>query len=126
MGKEDAHVLCAVHARKHISKEWILDSETSNHMTGEKDWYLPGTYVSALGCITLANGRRTCVKGKGTIVVTSGQHQITLTNVLHVPGLHVNFLSASRLVQDTNLTLIMKQNGACVLKQENQIIELRS
>lgn len=35
-------------------------------------------------------------------------------------------LSASRLVQDTGLNLIMKQDGTCVLKQENQIIELRS
>lgn len=126
MGKEDAQVLCAVHSQKHISREWILDSGASDHMTGEKDWYLPGTYVSASGCITLADGRKTCVKGKGTIVVTSGQHQITLTNVLHVPGLHFNLLSASRLVQDTGLNLIMKQDGTCVLKQENQIIELRS
>ena len=126
MGKEDSHVVCALHAQKHISRNWIFESGASNHMAGEKDWHLPRTQVSASGCITLVNGRKTCVKGKRSIVATSGEHKITLTNLLHVLGLHFNLLSASRLVQDTSLHLIMQQDGTYVFKQENQTIKLRT
>lgn len=84
----------------HASRDWILDSGATDHITCCHDIL---TDLSSCDIdICLPNGEYTKVKLKGTIVLTS---EITLYDVLLVPNFQFNLISVSKLTSSVPCTL---------------------
>lgn len=89
---------------------WFLDSGCSNHMTGDKSWFveLDEGYKHS---VRLGNSSRMAVQGKGKIrFEVEGITQV-VTDVYYVPNLTNNLLSIGQL-QEKQLTFVIK-NGVC-------------
>ena len=80
------------------SSEWVIDSEATDHMTGNSSLF--STFQSqpspSPSTVTLADGSHSCVLGLGTILPTPS---IPLTSVLSLPKLSFNLMSVSKLTQ---------------------------
>lgn len=75
---------------------WFLDSGCSNHMTGEKSWFVE-IDESFRHSVRLGNGSRLSVEGKGNIrIIVAGIVQV-VTDVYYVPNLTSNLLSIGQL-----------------------------
>ena len=73
---------------------WYLDSGCSNHMTGRADLFASLSKCTTGGAVTIGDGKKCKVIGKGTI----GKHPFTvLENVDLVEGLTHNLLSIGQL-----------------------------
>ncbi|CAI7887926.1 unnamed protein product [Closterium sp. NIES-54] len=112
----DSLVLLAGNGNKAPSDSWFLDTGATQHMTHSASLLnnvgAPGDVTS----IVFGNDKSLPVVGVGTtrLIVDSGP--VDITNVLHVPGLKVNLLSASHLskkgvaftMDDAKMTLFWK------------------
>ena len=78
---------------------WIIDSETSSHMTGSCDLYSRLFQLPSIRSVFIADGRTCRVSGQSTIRATS---QLTLDKVLYVPEFPVNLLSISSITKHLN------------------------
>lgn len=87
---------------------WIIDSEASDHMTGDLivfDSYYPCQNNST---VRIADGTLSKVMGKGSVIISQN---ITLSSVLYVPKLDCNLLSISKLTKDLKcITKISSMN----------------
>lgn len=89
---------------------WFIDSGCSNHMTGNKRWFVTLNEEFS-HTVKLGNNARMQVMGLGNIKLrVQGRTQI-ISDVYYVPDLTNNLLSVGQL-QEKDLTMIM-QNGAC-------------
>lgn len=111
--------------------KWILDSGATNHMTPQRQVF--STYESIDGK-KIFMGDNGCVEaiGIGNVVVQSEvdghERKITMRNVLHVPKLHSNLLSVSKLVNEgckvnffTNGGTIEGPNGTLLAKPSQEL-----
>jgi len=80
-------------------KVWLLDSECSNHMTGNRELFVE-IDEGVLNFVILGDGKAERIKGKGVIIVhaKSGEKRY-IHDVLYVPNLAHNLLSVGQLVQ---------------------------
>ncbi|KAJ9692791.1 hypothetical protein PVL29_011738 [Vitis rotundifolia] len=81
---------------------WILDSGTSDHISGNKDLFSSITTTSVLPTVTLANGSQTVAKGIGLA------HPLTslpLTYVLYTPECSFNLISISKITRTLNCSI---------------------
>ena len=83
---------------------WYLNSNCSRHMTGDR----------SLFNVTFGDGRKSQIKGKGTI---SLPRLPDITNVLYVEGLRVNLLSISQICDQDFMVLFSK--GKCLVLNES-------
>ena len=84
----------------------------SRHMTG--DWSLFKVFKSKKGGnVTLGDGSKSQIKGKGTI---SLPRLPNIANVLHVEGMRVNLLSISQICDQDLMVLFSK--GKCLAMNE--------
>lgn len=94
--------------------KWILDSGATNHMTPQRQVF--STY-KAIESKTIFMGDNGCIEaiGVGSVVVQSEvdghEMKITMNNVLHVPKLHSNLLSVSKLVNERCKVNIFANGG---------------
>jgi hypothetical protein len=79
------------------AKRWIIDTGASHHFCSRKEWFR--TYEDLTTDVTTA-GPSIRSEGAGTIRLPVGDHHIALQNVIHVPDLRLNILSAERLKKD--------------------------
>ena len=86
-----------VHLGTSNSKNWIVDSGASEHMTGNISLLHDFHIKNHLSTVRVANGAVAKVLGTGSAYVTSN---ICLTNVLYVPNLDCNLLSIRRICHD--------------------------
>ncbi|XP_074352768.1 uncharacterized protein LOC141691917 [Apium graveolens] len=84
----------------HASRDWIIDSGATNHITCCHD--LLSDLLAFDIDICLPNGEFTKVKLKGTIVLTS---ELTLYDVLLVPSFQFNLISVSKLTSSVPCAL---------------------
>ena len=84
------------------SAPWILDTEASDHICGNKDFFSSLTILSPLPTITLVNGSQTIAKGIGSICPLPS---LPLTFVLYVPNFPFNLISISKLTRDLHCVL---------------------
>ena len=110
-------------ALKHhdLSNVWVSDSGATKHMTGQKQWL--SELRPATGGVKMGGRQKIDVMGIGSISLTvrnidGEQNDITLADVLHVPGLKVNLFSIIHSVVYCNATIIhqgklmqLKPNG---------------
>lgn len=89
---------------------WFLDSGCSNHMTGDKSWFVE-LDENFRHFVRLGNNSRMEVQGKGSVRFEVEGIIQTISNVYYVPNLNNNLLSIGQL-QEKQLVFIIKE-GAC-------------
>ncbi|CAM8906648.1 unnamed protein product [Rhodiola kirilowii] len=88
----------------------FLDSGCSNHMTGDKRWFVE-LDESFRHFVHLGNNSKMKVLGKGSVKFEVGKMIQMVTDVYFVPELINNLLSIGQL-QEKHLTIMIK-DGAC-------------
>ena len=84
---------------------WVVDSGASWHMTGNCKLFSTGfSLFQEPRDVEIADGNLLYGIGQGTIVISLGQREITVSNVLYVPSLATNLLSVSQL-EDRDITV---------------------
>lgn len=110
---EEEELLLMSYVEANNSKEeavWFLDSGCSNHMTGNKQWFVKLDEQFSHS-VKLGNNLRMPVKGKGSIrLEVEGVTQV-ISEVYYVPELKNNLLSIGQL-QEKGLAILI-QNGEC-------------
>nr|GEV20911.1 retrovirus-related Pol polyprotein from transposon TNT 1-94 [Tanacetum cinerariifolium] len=110
---EDEDLVLMAHAEvKNEEKSgiWLLNSACSNHMTGDKDWFI-NLDEGFKHSVILGNDLRLKVKGIGDIRFgVEGVTQV-ISRVYYIPELTSNLLSVGQL-QEKDLTIIIKK-GMC-------------
>ena len=107
-------------ASKTSTTRWIVDSGASNHMTPHKQFF--DTYESISGRkVFMGDNGIVEVLGKGSILVETRvkgrARSIRMHDVLHVPDLHSNLLSVSKLIS-RGLKVHFNSLG-CVVRASN-------
>ncbi|CAL9001414.1 unnamed protein product, partial [Prunus brigantina] len=109
---EEDMLLMAYIEKKEINSgdTWYLDSDCSNHMSGNKLLfsYLDETFRED---VKLGNNTSMCVMGKGNIKVLMNNNMRTITSVFYVPTLKSNLISLDQL-QEKGFAITI-QNGSC-------------
>lgn len=96
---------------KHENSSWIIDTVTSNHMTG--NWSILRDLRHKLEYpVCLPNGSQTVATKVGT---TRLDDKMSLKDVLYVPGLTCNLWSVSQLIDDSDCIAAFSKHG-CVLQ----------
>eukprot|EP00963_Diacronema_lutheri_P005965 scaffold496_cov378-Pavlova_lutheri.AAC.2 len=95
-------------------------------MTGDASKFDEGSLKQASGHIVLADGRSTAIVGKGKVTIEVGKMKMQLRDVLYVPTVAFNLLSAVKVGSQTGANIIMGNNGTCALQKEQDIIELHT
>ena len=91
----------------HSSAPWILDTEASDHISGNKDLFSSLTFPSPLPTITLANGSQIIAKGNGSVCPLPS---LPFTSVLYVHNFPFNLISISKLSGDLHCVLTFSHN----------------
>ena len=78
------------------SSEWVIDSETIDHMTGNSSQFSTFQSQPSTSTITLADGSQSCVLGSGTIFPTPS---IPLSSVLSLLDFSLDLVSVSKLTR---------------------------
>ena len=91
-----------------VEKEgiWFLDSGCSNHMTGDKTWFVE-LDESFKHTVRLGNSSKLAVEGRGSVRFEVEGITQTVTNVYYVPNLTNNLLSIGQL-QEKRLVILIK------------------
>jgi len=89
---------------------WFLDSGCSNHMSGNKQWFVDFD-ERFRHSVKLGNNSRMLVMGRGNIKIEIEEIIQVVTNVFYVPELTNNLLSVGQLLEK-GLTILI-QDGAC-------------
>ena len=82
---------------------WILDSDASDHISGNKDLFSSLTITPTLPTVTLANGSQTVAKGIG---LAHPLPSIPLTSVLYTPKCPFNLISISKITRTLSCSII--------------------
>ena len=78
--------------------QWILDSECTRHMSGDKSQFL-SLKMKKGGRVTIGDNKTLPILGKGFI----GNSIISINKVQYVKGLTYNLLSLSQLFDDGHI-----------------------
>ncbi|GJY65031.1 retrovirus-related pol polyprotein from transposon TNT 1-94 [Tanacetum coccineum] len=99
---------------------WFLDSGCSNHMTGNKEWFLE-LDVSFRQSVKLGNGNRMAVVGKGNVLLQVKGHTQVISDVFYIPELKNNLLSIGQL-QEKGLAILIHQGKCKIYHPEKGLI----
>lgn len=120
---ETLFITCHI-AQESPSDSWFLDSECSNHMTGNTDLfdYLDNSIKLE---VKLGNNDTMEVIGKGAINMMTNIGKGTIPDVYYVPGLKQNLISVGQLVQKGYKVVL--ENNVCTIfdKSPSNIIIAR-
>jgi hypothetical protein len=97
---------------------WLMDSDCSRHMTGNKKWFSSLTPLSHKEYVTFGDDKKGKVLGTGIIKVND---HFTLNDVALVDMLRYNLLSISHLV-DVDLDALFHKSGSCVLDSSRNLV----
>ena len=89
--------LVALSTRTEGNKYWVVDSEASDHMSGNVDLLDNLNHCSNEFIVRITDGSISKVAGIGTIVLSN---KLSLKTVLFVPNLTCNLLYVSKLAKD--------------------------
>jgi hypothetical protein len=103
---------------KSLEDMWIMDSDCSQHVTGNKKWFSSHSPLSQKESVTFGD----CKKGKvlGTGVIMINDH-FTLNDVALVDRLRYNLLSVSQLV-DADLDVLFHELDSHVLDSSGKCV----
>lgn len=105
--------------------DWIVDSGATCHVACDKRWFV--AMDAASSDLTVANGQKILVEGKGTCQVefvnaSGGVSSAKLTDVLYSPAIKGNLLSVRKLIEKGFAVNFIK-NG-CEIRRQNQQIAI--
>ena len=128
----DAHDDFAFVAAHSVSSsqvsKWIVDSGATQHMTPNRQAFDTYETISSRNVFLGDNGMVEAL-GKGSILVESQVKgkvkKIRVYDVLHVPKLHANLLSVSKLVS-RGLKVHFNKTGCIVWTQEGEMLAMAS
>uniref|UniRef100_A0A2N9G0B3 Integrase catalytic domain-containing protein n=1 Tax=Fagus sylvatica TaxID=28930 RepID=A0A2N9G0B3_FAGSY len=83
------------------SPSWVIDSGASDHMTGNSSLLSHTSSPCSPSFVTVANGTKTPVQGKGTVTTSN----LTLSDVLYLPEFPFNLLSVHKLTLALNCSV---------------------
>lgn len=120
---EDEEMLLMTYAElKNCRREamWFLDSGCSNHMSGDKRWFVD-LDQSFRHSVKLGNGSKMVVMGKGSVrMLVEGKSHL-ITEVFYVPELKNNLLSIGQL-QEKSLAILIQDNICKIYHSSNGLI----
>jgi len=115
------------HADSQLTEDnaiWFLDSGCSNHMTGNKNWFIE-LDESFRHTIHLGNNTTMSVLGKGSVKFEVEGITHNASDVFFVPELTNNLLSMGQL-QEKHLFIIMKKSTCRIYHpQKGKIIDTK-
>lgn len=89
--------------KKTRDKFFILDSGASTHMSCRKDWLHDFVEVERKVEVSCANGGK--VYGEGYGMVANEMLDVTVNDVMYVPGLSTNLLSISKITNKNKIVI---------------------
>ncbi|SGZ07892.1 BQ5605_C030g10749 [Microbotryum silenes-dioicae] len=104
------------------ANSFVIDSGATSHMVSDKSLFTNYRHVAPTKIGGIAGGINAIGTGNIAFIAASG-HPITLTGVLHTPGLPVNLLSVSRLCDTDNVRVAFTKYGIHIDKDGNNIAE---
>jgi hypothetical protein len=113
-----AHMLVFEFQVGDLKNIWLIDSDCSRHMTGDKGWFSSLVPVVTRRYITFGDNGRGRVPLEGEIKVTD---KITLRCVALVHSLGYNLLSVSQLL-DEGFEVLFRAGGSRILDSRGDLI----
>ncbi|SGZ03956.1 BQ5605_C032g11034 [Microbotryum silenes-dioicae] len=110
------------HRRQLRTNSFVVDSGATSHMVSDKSLFTTYRHIAPTKIGGIAGGINAIGTGNIAFVAASG-HPITLTGVLHTPGLFVNLLSVSRLCDTDDVRVAFTKHGIDINKDGNNIAE---
>ncbi|SGY38180.1 BQ5605_C003g01973 [Microbotryum silenes-dioicae] len=104
------------------TNSFVVDSGATSHMVSDKSLFTTYRHIAPTKIGGIAGGINAIGTGNIAFVAASG-HPITLTGVLHTPGLPVNLLSVSCLCDTNNVRVAFTKHGIHINKDGNNIAE---
>ncbi|SDA05397.1 BZ3501_MvSof-1269-A2-R1_Chr12-1g03381 [Microbotryum saponariae] len=89
---------------------FVVDSGATSHMVSDKSLFTTYRHIAPTKIGGIAGGINAIGMGNIAFIAASG-HPITLTGVLHTPGLFVNLLSVSRLCDTDDVRVAFTKHG---------------
>ncbi|SCV67076.1 BQ2448_5722 [Microbotryum intermedium] len=111
-------------ARRHKlrNNSFVVDSGATAHLVPDKSLFTTYRHMVPTKIGGITGGINAIGLGNVAFVAASG-HPITLTGVLHTPGLNVNLLSVSRLCDTDDVRVAFTKQGINIKKDGNTIAE---
>ena len=104
------------------SDRWMLDSGATNHITPHRSDF--SNYTPAKGTVCLGDKSAQDQIGVGSVIIKSPQGiTITLSNVLHVPGVQTHFISIGTLIKKGAKVNFLKDGFEIIL--DRKVIMIR-
>jgi len=93
-------------------KDWIVDSDCSNHMTGDKEKLQNLTEYKGNRVVVTANNSKLSIAHVGNTMVSNhySDNDVSLQKVYHVLGMKKNLLSVSQLTSSRHFVLFGPQD----------------
>ncbi|SGY15872.1 BQ5605_C012g06687 [Microbotryum silenes-dioicae] len=101
------------------TNSFVVDSGATSHMVSDKSLFTTYRHIAPTKIGGIAGGIHAIGTGNIAFVAASG-HPITLTGVLHTPGLFVNLLSVSRLCNTDDVRVAFTKHGIDIDKRWQQ------
>lgn len=122
--EEDVLLMAQIDDVEDKGEVWYLDSGCSNHMCGNREWFI--TFDSSFRHhVKLGDDRRIQVEGKGNLrLEINGINQV-ITSAYYVPGLKNNLLSIGQL-QQRGLKITFDENECEVWHKEQKRLLMQS
>jgi gag-polypeptide of LTR copia-type/GAG-pre-integrase domain len=95
--------------------EFILDSGATEHYSPYLKWFTNYKPLDEEKYISIANGTKLRIYGKGSIPVTYQGHSILIEEVNYIPDISANLISSKELVKN-GWDIIMGKNGSYITK----------
>lgn len=102
------------------SNDWFIDSGAFRHLTPRRE--ILTEFIASSGHesdISIATNERLKVAGSGTAYVNIDGIDITIRNVLYVPGLGANLFSVGEMIRTGNI-VTFDSNGCSVFNKLNE------
>ncbi|SGY28692.1 BQ5605_C085g13002 [Microbotryum silenes-dioicae] len=104
------------------TNSFVVDLGATSHMVSDKSLFTTYRHIAPTKIGGIAGGINAIGTGNIAFVAASG-HPITLTGVLHTPGLFVNLLSVSRLCDTDDVRVAFTKHGIDIDKNGHNIAE---
>jgi hypothetical protein len=108
-------ILRHMHLHPHI--DWIIDSGTSKHVTGESHSFITYTSYTHSEAIQIVDGTSHPIHGVGSVKCTSF---INLSSILHVLSFSVNLLSVISIIDQFKCIVIFDEHFCVFLEKETE------
>lgn len=111
-------------AKSEEAQAWYLDSGCSNHMCGNKEWFI-NLDKSCNQHVKLGDDRKMKVEGRGSLRMEINGRVQVITSVYYVLGLKTNLLSVGQL-QQKGLKIVIEDDKCEVWHKQLHMMIMES